>query len=250
MPLFIFVVGAAIGSFLNVCVFRIPEGASIVFPASRCPACKKPISYGDNIPIISYLILRGACRHCGVKISPQYPAVEALTGLLALLLFFKYGLSFQLLFSFIFTAALIVVAFIDLRRQIIPHVITLPGIPLFFMAGVFFMGTGALDAFLGVMIGAGCLYFVAVYYEWLTDREGMGGGDVNLLAMMGAFLGWQSLIYIVLAASLSGAVIGITVMAWKGKDSKFAIPFGPFLSIGAVSYLFVGEYFMRFLLGR
>lgn len=250
MPLFIFVVGASIGSFLNVCIFRIPEGQSIVMPASHCMACNKPLRLRDNIPIISYIVLRGSCRHCGAGISIQYPAVEALTGTMALLLFFKYGISWHFLFTFIFTASLIVITVIDLRHQIIPHVITLPGIPLFFLAAVFLLGVSALDAFLGVMIGAGCLYFVAVYYEWLTDREGMGGGDINLLAMMGAFLGWQSLIYIVLAASLSGAVIGIAAMAWKGKNSQYAVPFGPFLSIGAVSYLFIGEWFLAFLTGR
>lgn len=250
MPLFIFVVGASIGSFLNVCIFRIPGGQSIVMPASHCMACGKPLRLRDNIPIISYILLRGACRQCGAPISLQYPAVEALTGVMALVLFFKYGISWHFLFTFIFTASLIVITVIDLRHQIIPHVITLPGIPFFFLAAVFLLGVSALDAFLGVMIGAGCLYFVAVYYEWLTDREGMGGGDVNLLAMMGAFLGWQSLIYIVLAASLSGAVIGIAVMAWKGKNSQYAIPFGPFLSIGAVSYFFVGEWFLALIAGR
>lgn len=250
MPVFIFVAGASIGSFLNVCIFRIPEGNSIVMPASHCMTCGKPLRLHDNIPIISYIFLRGACRHCGAGISLQYPAVETLTGVMALLLFFKYGLSWHFLATFLFTASLIVITVIDLRHQIIPHVITLPGIPVFFLAAVFLLKLSALDAFLGIMIGAGCLYFVAVYYEWLTDREGMGGGDINLLAMIGAFLGWQSLIYVVLAASLSGAVIGIAAMAWKGKNSQYAVPFGPFLSIGAVSYLFVGEWFLALLAGR
>ena len=242
MSLLIFVIGAAIGSFLNVCIYRLPEEKSIAIPPSHCLSCGEPIAWCDNIPIISYLLLRGACRRCSAKISFQYPLVEFLTGVIAVALFFIYNISFQLIFVFVFLASLIVVTVIDLRHQIIPHVITLPGIPLFFIASVFFMDVKPLDAFLGIMIGAGSLYFVAVYYEWLTNREGMGGGDVNLLAMMGAFMGWHSLIHIILVASLAGAVTGLAAIALKGKNSQYAIPFGPFLSLGALSYLLFGDY--------
>jgi leader peptidase (prepilin peptidase)/N-methyltransferase len=247
LAFFFFIAGAAVGSFLNVCIFRIPEGKSIVLPASHCFNCGTPIRFYDNIPIFSYLILRGSCRNCRAKISLQYPIVELLTGLAALALYLTYGLTFAFLFTFLFTAALIVITFIDLRHQIIPHVVTLPGIPVFFLAAVFFMDITPVESFLGIMIGAACLYFVAVYYEALTGREGMGGGDINLLAMMGGFLGWKALIYIVLVSSFTGAVIGIALMILKGKDTKYAVPFGPFLSIGAVSYLFVGEQIFRFL---
>lgn len=250
LSVFFFVVGAAVGSFLNVCIFRIPEGKSIVLPSSHCFSCGKPIHFYDNIPILSFLILRGACRNCGTKLSFQYPAVELLTGVMSFVLYRTCGLSFSFLFTFLFTAALIVITFIDLRHQIIPHALTLPGIPFFYFAAVFFMGLPPLDGFLGIMIGAGSLYFVAVYYEALTGREGMGGGDINLIAMMGGFWGWKSLIYIILVASFAGAIIGITLMIGKGKDTKYAVPFGPFLSIGAVSYLFFGEYWVRFLFMR
>lgn len=248
MAVFSFVVGAVVGSFLNVCIYRLPAGASIVTPGSHCLSCGQPIRWRDNIPIVSYFLLGGACRHCRAKLSPQYPAVEFLTAVIALLLFLQYGLSASLLSAFLFSAALIVISVIDLRHQIIPHSITLPGIPLFFLAGVFWMNVGPLDAFLGIMIGAGSLYFVAVYYEWLTGREGMGGGDINLLAMAGAFLGWKALIHIVLVASLTGAVVGIGAMIRQGKTSQYAVPFGPFLSIGAVSYLFFGDYLL-YLIG-
>lgn len=250
MPLFVFIVGAAIGSFLNVCIFRIPDGASIVFPASHCLSCKTRLKAYDNIPILSYLLLRGRCRECGTSISVQYPLVELGAGLAALVIFLFWGLSWSLLMNFTFVASLIVVTVIDLRHQIIPHLITLPGIPLFAVAAVLFLDVSPLDSFLGIMIGAGTLYFVAVYYEWITDREGMGGGDVNLLAMMGAFLGWQSLLHIILVASFSGAVIGIAAMLRQGKDTRYAVPFGPFLAIGAVSYLFLGNSILAVLAGR
>ncbi|MEW6334908.1 MAG: prepilin peptidase [Thermodesulfobacteriota bacterium] len=240
LPGVIALAGAAVGSFLNVCICRIPEGLSIVSPGSRCPKCGRPIRPYDNIPILSYLLLGARCRDCQGRISPRYPLVELLTAAFAWLLFRKYGLTPAFLAVFVFICALIVVTFIDLDRQIIPHVITLGGIPVFALLAVFFMGLSALDAFLGVMIGAGTLYFVAVYYEALTGREGMGGGDVNLLAMLGAFLGWKSLLFILLVSSLLGAVAGIAIILVKRKDMRYAVPFGPFLCIAAVLYLFYG----------
>ncbi len=251
LDIFFTVMGAAIGSFLNVCILRLPEeGQSIVRPASRCPRCGHAIRWYDNVPILSYLVLRGACRDCGGKISPQYPLIEALTALLAFLLFRKYGLGWAYLSSFLFACALVVITFIDLRHQIIPHTVTLPGIPLFMAAAVLFMGCRFVDVFLGAMIGAATLYFVAVYYEALTGREGMGGGDVNLLAMIGAFFGWKSLLFVVLASSLLGALVGVAVMVAKGKDMKYAIPFGPFLCIAAGVYLFFGERLLDFIILR
>ena len=232
--------GAAVGSFLNVCILRIPEGLSIVSPASRCPSCGHPIRWYDNIPVVGFLILKGRCRDCRATISPRYPLVELTTAVLAWLLLRKYGFTPLLLITFFFTAVLIVVSLIDLDRQIIPHRITLTGIPIFSMLAVFFMGLSPVEVFLGVMIGAGTLYFVAVYYEALTGREGMGGGDVNLLAMFGAFLGWKALPFILLASSLLGVLVGGAVILWKGKDLRYAIPFGPFLCLAALLYLFFG----------
>lgn len=242
MYLLVAVFGAAIGSFLNVCISRLPEGASLVFPASHCPLCRHPIRYADNIPIISYLILRGRCRHCGEKIRIRYLIVEALTAVLAVLLFRKFGLSPSFVLSFLFICCLIVITFIDLDLQIIPDVITLPGIPFFSLAAVFFMNLSFLDVALGILLGGGVLYAVAFGYERLTKREGMGSGDIKLLAMLGAFLGAKSLIFILLASSLTGAVVGIALILAKGKDMKYAIPFGPFLSLAAVAYIFFGDY--------
>ena len=244
------VAGAAIGSFLNVLIYRIPEGQSIVFPSSRCPKCTHSIRFYDNIPIISYLVLRGRCRDCREKISLRYPIVEAITALLSMFLFWKYGLSIKYVFSFTFTCALIVITFIDLDHQIIPDVITLPGIPLFFLMAVFFMGIPILEALLGILIGGGCLFAIAFLYEIITRREGMGGGDIKLLAMLGAFLGWKSIFFILFVSSLLGAVVGISVMIAKGKDMKYAVPFGPFLSIAAIAYLFVGIDVMNYLYYR
>ncbi|MGA2331336.1 MAG: prepilin peptidase [Syntrophales bacterium] len=247
LSIFLTCVGAAVGSFLNVLIFRIPEGQSIVLPSSHCQKCGHAIRVYDNIPIISYLILRGKCRDCHEKISLQYPIVEAITAVMSLLLFLKFGLSFKYLSSFIFTCALIAITFIDLRHQIIPDVISLPGIPVFFLLAVFFMDVTIWEALLGTLIGGGCLFAIAFIYEIITKREGMGGGDIKLLAMLGAFLGWKSLFFVLFASSLLGGIVGVSAMIVKGQDMKYALPFGPFLSIAAVAYLFVGEDVTRFL---
>jgi leader peptidase (prepilin peptidase)/N-methyltransferase len=248
LDIFLTVVGAAIGSFLNVLICRLPEELSIIFPSSHCPKCKHAIRFYDNIPIISYLLLKGRCRDCHDKISFRYPFVETLTAVMSLMLFWKFGFSLQYLFTFIFSCSLIVITFIDFDHQIIPDVITLPGIPLFSLGAVFFMGIPWLEVVLGVLIGGGCLYVVAVGYELITNREGMGGGDIKLLAMMGGFLGWKSLFFIVFVSSLLGALVGVSVMIVRGKDMKYAVPFGPFLSIAAVAYLFVGQKVMGLFL--
>lgn len=246
--IFAFTLGAVVGSFLNVCIWRIPEGMSIVSPASHCPECGHSIPFYDNIPLVSYLLLRGRCRACGVRISPRYPLVEGLTALMALFLFWKFGLSLKFLAAFVFVSALILITFIDIDHQIIPDVISLPGIPICFLMAVFVMKLPFLEALLGLLIGGGSLYLIAVLYEVATKREGMGGGDIKLLAMLGAFLGWKSLLFILLVSSLVGAVVGISVMLVKGADMKYAVPFGPFLSIAAIAYLFVGEYAVNLLL--
>ncbi|PKN32734.1 MAG: prepilin peptidase [Deltaproteobacteria bacterium HGW-Deltaproteobacteria-19] len=249
MDIFITVAAACVGSFLNVCIARMPvEGQSIVKPASRCPRCGHPIRMYDNIPIVSWLILRGKCRDCGEPISFRYPLVEGLTAILGLTLFKLFGLGLPFLAAFLFVSALVVITFIDLDHQIIPHAITLPGIPICFLMAVFIMRIPAVDSFLGIMIGAGTLYFVAVYFEAITGREGMGGGDVNLLAMMGAFFGWKSLLFIILMSSFTGAIAGLGYILLKKKDRATPIPFGPFLCLGALGYLFAGDAFFRWLL--
>jgi leader peptidase (prepilin peptidase) / N-methyltransferase len=245
--MFVFILGAAIGSFLNVCIFRLPAQQSIVRPLSQCPKCHHPIRFYDNIPLVSYLILKGKCRDCSNEISWRYPLVEFVTAILALLLFGKFSLTLNFLVFFIFTAVLIVVTFIDLDHQIIPDILTLPGIPIFFLLAVFAVKVPWMEAAIGLLIGGGVLLAIAFGYELITRREGMGGGDIKLLAMIGGFLGWKSLIFILLFSSFLGAIVGIAIMVIKKQDMKFAVPFGPFLSAAAVAYLFWGDTFMNFL---
>lgn len=247
MNCFVFIFGAAIGSFLNVCIFRLPAKISIIKPNSQCPHCHHPIRFYDNIPIISFIFLQGVCRYCNKAISWRYPLVELITAVLALLLFIKFGLSLKFFAFFIFTAVLIVITFIDLDHQIIPDILTLPGIPIFFLAAVFCTEVPWLDALLGVLIGGGILFVIAMVYELISKREGMGGGDIKLLAMIGGFLGWKSLIFILLFSSFAGAVVGLVAMIIKKQDMKYAVPFGPFLSAAVVAYIFWGEKFTRFL---
>jgi len=235
-----FVFGALIGSFLNVCIWRIPEEKSIVFPSSHCPKCGKSIRPFDNIPVLSWLILRGRCRDCGEPISPRYPLVEILTALLSLAMFWQYGPSLEYLAAFLFAAVLVVITFIDFDHQIIPDVISLPGIPVFFLLAVFVMGIGFVESILGILIGGGFLYLIAVGYELLTKREGMGGGDIKLLAMIGAFVGWKGVLFTIFVASLSGSLAGLALMLHSHEGMKLAVPFGPFLAVGALGYLFIG----------
>ncbi len=233
--------GALIGSFLNVCIFRLPKGESIVWPGSHCPYCKKPIKAYDNIPILSFILLRGKCRECHSPISVQYPLVEGVTALSSLFLLTTFGPSLSYLVYFIFIVSLIVITVIDLYHQIIPDVISLPGIGIGLLASLIIPQITFLNSLIGILLGGGSLFIVATVYQWLFKREGMGGGDVKLLAMIGAFLGWKSVILTILLSSLIGSITGIIIMVLKGKDFKYAIPFGPFLSLGAVIALFYGE---------
>lgn len=240
-----FLVGAVVGSFLNVCIYRLPAEKSVITPPSHCPSCGDTIRFYDNIPILSYLFLRGRCRRCRERISPRYPLVETLTGLMAVLVVLKFGVGLSMLVAFAFVAVLIVITFIDLDHQIIPHALTLPGMPLFLLVGVTVMGVRLSDALCGLFAGIAVLYIIAVYYEALTGNEGMGGGDLNLLGMIGGFLGWQALPVVLLVGSLVGAAVGVFLILVQGRDLKYAVPFGPFLSLGGVVYLFWGHYLMR-----
>jgi leader peptidase (prepilin peptidase)/N-methyltransferase len=245
MPLvfyiFAFIFGAVVGSFLNVCIYRLPEEKSVVFPPSACPNCGYQIRWYDNVPIFSFLLLRAKCRSCKTPISWRYPLVEALNGTLTLLLFMKYGPSLPFLALFIFCSSLVVITFIDLDHQIIPDEISLPGIVIGFIFSFFLPWSGWLNSLSGILLGGGSLFLVAWGYEKLTGKEGMGGGDIKLLAMMGGFLGWRSVPFIIFAASLVGSVIGVSTMLIQKKDGKLAIPFGPFLAFGAILYIFYGR---------
>jgi leader peptidase (prepilin peptidase)/N-methyltransferase len=240
--------GALVGSFLNVCIVRLPKEESIITPGSHCPHCKKPIKFYDNIPLVSYLLLMGKCRYCKKTISPQYPLVEGITALSSLFLFMRFGPSLSYLIYFAFVAALIIITVIDLYHQIIPDVISLPGIGVGLLASLIFSRIAFLDSLIGVLLGGGSLFLVATLYQWFFKREGMGGGDVKLLAMIGAFLGWKTVILTILLSSLIGSISGIIIIVLKGKDFKYAIPFGPFLSLGAVISLFYGNHIINWYL--
>jgi len=248
LSVFSIIFGAMVGSFLNVCIYRLPKEESIIWPRSHCPTCKKMIRFYDNIPLISYLLLRGRCRYCKGPISLQYPLVEGITALSSLFLIIKFGPSLSYLFYFAFVAALIAITVIDLYHQIIPDGISLPGIGVGLLASLVIPQITFFNSLMGILLGGGSLFLVATLYEWIFKREGMGGGDVKLLAMIGAFLGWKAVILTILLSSLIGSTTGILIMILKGKDFKYAIPFGPFLSMGAVIALFYGENLIRWYL--
>jgi leader peptidase (prepilin peptidase)/N-methyltransferase len=242
------ILGAMVGSFLNVCIHRLPKEESVVRPGSHCPKCKTPIRFYDNIPLLSYLLLKGKCRYCHTSISIQYPIVEAVTALSSFFLFVTFGVSWSYIYYFSFVAALIAITVIDLYHQIIPDVISLPGIVVGLLGSLVIPQITFWTSLIGMVVGGGSLFLVATGYQWLFKREGMGGGDVKLLAMIGAFLGWKAVILTILLSSFIGSIIGIAVMLIKGKDFKYAIPFGPFLALGAVISLFWGEDLIRWYL--
>jgi leader peptidase (prepilin peptidase)/N-methyltransferase len=236
-----FIFGACIGSFLNVCIYRIPAALSIVHPGSSCPRCKTMIPFYDNIPILSYLLLMGKCRSCGASIALRYPFVELLGGLFALACTLSFGPTIHGLVVFVFIATLTVVTFIDLDHRIIPDSISLPGIPLFFLAALAVPTVTWRASAIGIVAGGGSLFAVAWVYQLITGREGMGGGDIKLLAMIGAMIGWQGILFTLFAASAIGTIVGLLAMIRSGKGMKLAIPFGPFLAMGAIIYVFFGE---------
>jgi len=245
----LFIFGSIVGSFLNVCIVRIPKKESLIHPPSHCPNCKNPIPFYDNIPLISYLCLWGRCRFCRKPISARYFFVELLTAALAVALSARFGLGLGFFANFVLVAALIVIAFIDLDVRIVPDIISLPGIALGLFLSVvqrpwptdpLSVPPSPLSSLLGIILGGGTLIVVAMAYHGITGVEGMGGGDIKLLAMTGAFLGWPSVPLTLFAASLAGSVVGLAFMAAKGVDSKFALPFAPFLCTGALFYLFFG----------
>jgi len=246
--IFSIIFGAIVGSFLNVCILRLPKEESIITPGSHCPHCNTPIKFYDNIPLVSYVLLKGRCRYCHNPISIQYPLVEGIAALGSFLLFLRFGPSVAYLIYFAFLSALIVITVIDLDIQEIPTVVSVPGIGAGLLASLVLPQTTFVESLSGALIGAGSLYLVAKVYYLLTGREGMGLGDADLLAMIGAFLGWKGVILTILLSSLIGSITGIIIMVSKGKDFKYAIPFGPFLSLGAVIALFYGENIIRWYL--
>jgi leader peptidase (prepilin peptidase)/N-methyltransferase len=246
--LVVLIFGLIIGSFLNVCIYRIPEGKSILWPGSQCPFCHHKLRWYHNIPVLSYVVLKGRCAFCGEKISVRYPAVELLTGILFVLVFSRYSLTFAALIYSFFTALLIVITFIDLDFQIIPDVISLPGILAGFIFSFFIPWLSWTDSLFGIVLGGGSLYLVAAIYKLLTRVDGMGGGDIKLLAMIGGFLGWKAILPVIFISSMVGCLVGIPLMWLKGRGTRLAIPFGPFLALGAVIYLLYGKHLIEWYL--
>jgi leader peptidase (prepilin peptidase)/N-methyltransferase len=238
--IFVFIFGLCIGSFLNVCIYRLPESKSIVHPRSMCPNCGALIRWYDNIPILSYIALRGKCRHCSVSIPLRYPVVELISGGFALGVYLKYGIRFEALIYYAFIATLLVITFIDIDHQIIPDVVTLPGIPIFFAASFALAQITFVESILGILVGGGSLFLVAWLYQLLTKKEGMGGGDIKLLAMIGAIIGWKGVFFTIFLASAIGTLTGLLIMLKTRKTMKLAVPFGPFLALGGISYILFG----------
>ncbi len=232
--------GLCVGSFLNVCIYRIPLSKSIAFPGSSCCRCSSPIRFYDNIPVLSFIWLKGKCRKCGCKISLRYPMVEITTSLIFLSVFLNFGFCFESIIYLIFLSSLIIIIFIDIDHQIIPDIITLPGIIFFLCTSFFTHSITFIQSLFGIIAGGGSLLLVAWTYYLLTKKEGMGGGDIKLLAMIGAFIGWKGVIFTIFIASFTGTIAGILIILIKGKSFKDKIPFGPFLSIGAMTYIFLG----------
>lgn len=241
--------GLCVGSFLNVCIYRVPLSRSIVRPGSSCPSCEAHIRWFDNIPVLSYLILKGRCRNCQCRFSVRYPAIETLTGCFALIALINFGLSASALVHFIFFSVLITITFIDIDHRIIPDVISLPGIPLFFLLSFAVPTVTWQEAALGIIVGGGSLWLVAWLYERLTGKAGMGGGDIKLLGMIGAFIGWKGVLFTVFFSSLTGSVIGLSIMVAQKGNMKLAIPYGPFLATGGAVYTLCGAQLIDWYLG-
>mgnify|MGYP001092499501 CR=1 FL=1 len=266
MPLFLLfytLIGLVIGSFLNVCIVRLPRHQSVILPGSRCPHCGSRIRPYDNIPVLSYLWLRGKCRSCGLRISLQYPAVELLTGLAFLLCASSWGPAAPAFLNSLFLSGLIVLGFIDYQHQTLPNRVTLPGAVagfLFssFQARAFFedpltCGLASLlsqenpdsilpyaGSALGALIGAGFLFVVAFAYQVLRKRQGLGMGDVKMLAMVGSFLGWRPALLTIFVASLLGSILGVFLILFRGKNLQSRLAFGTFLGTAAALILFFG----------
>jgi len=240
-----------IGSFLNVVICRVPKmlleqtpssaPVNLFFPRSHCPHCQATISWLCNVPILSFVFLRGRCANCRTKISLQYPIVELLTGVLSFYIATRFGFSHFTLLSLLLAWALIALTFIDLNHTILPDSITLPFLWLGLMvntSGIFTTPTAAIQ---GAIIGYLSLWTIYWVFKWLTQKEGIGYGDFKLLAMLGAWFGWQALPFIILVSSGLGSIVGISLILFKGKNRHTEIPFGPFLAIGGLSYLLMGK---------
>lgn len=241
LPFLIFVLGLLLGSFANVVIIRMPAGLSVVTPRSHCGNCKKLIPWYDNIPFFSWFVLRGKCRNCKTPFSIRYALVELLMALAFLAIYLKVGVSWLLLEYLVFVFGLITVSFIDIDHMILPDEFTLSGIVIGLLGAFLNPEREFISALWGVLLGGGFLWAIAVIYQAIRKQEGMGGGDIKLLAWMGALLGWTSIPFIILTSSLVGTLVGLLQMRKAGDGLSTAIPFGPFLALGALIYILAGE---------
>ncbi|PJA32902.1 MAG: prepilin peptidase [Zetaproteobacteria bacterium CG_4_9_14_3_um_filter_53_7] len=247
MLLLAVVVGMIFGSFANVCVHRIPQGESIAFPGSHCPKCNHAIAFYDNIPLISWLLLGGRCRHCQAAISWRYPLLELLMGLSWGLLAWHYGPTLMLLEALCLFFLLWILTFIDLETFLLPNVLTFPGIALG-LAFAWLFGDWQ-DALIGAIAGYAVLWLVARLFLKMTGQEGMGYGDFKLLAMLGAFMGWQALPFIIFSSSVAGSVIGAVMLKLSGRGLRSEIPFGPYLAVAGMCWYVWHEQILDWYLG-
>ena len=233
-----FILGTMIGSFANVCIYRLPLSLNLVTPGSHCTKCKTMISWYENIPVISFLVLRARCRHCGISIGWIHPFIELLIGFLALACVLRFGVTFQTFYFFVLLTSLIIASFIDLEHRIIPDSISIGGMIVGFLVAVLYQWAGKswhismIDSMLGLLIGGGFLWSIAWGYEKITGREGMGFGDVKLVALFGANVGWQGALVSIFVGSLLGSLVGLFLIVVQKKTRRAAIPFGPFLCFG------------------
>jgi len=265
-----FVFGLVVGSFLNVCIVRLPRGGSIATPPSHCPRCKRGIKFYDNIPVISFLLLRGKCRNCGEPISWQYPLVELMNALVYVWIVSEFQLGGEAVLMMVFCSSLIVITFIDLDHLIIPDVISLPGMLIGLSLAPFFMSslgdplpfhlnrflphagpylTGFLNSLIGLILGGGPLLAIGWIWEKLRHVEAMGGGDVKLMGMVGSFLGWKGALLTIMLGALAGSIVGVLLIVLKRHKMEKYIPFGPFLAVGAVASAFYGTDIVAWYLG-
>ena len=242
------VLGLVVGSFLNVCIHRLPLGQSIVSPGSRCPGCGYSLRWFDNIPVISYAVLGGRCRTCGASISARYPIVELLTMGVFVAHYFAFGVDILLVPRLLLACALIVLFAIDLEHHLLPNAITLPGIAVG-LAFSLLLPPGLQSALLGVLVGGGVLWLIGEAYFRFAGQEGMGGGDVKMLAMIGAFLGWKLVLVTLVFSSVAGSVIGLLVLATRRGGMKYALPYGTFLALGAIIASLFGERIVGWYVG-
>lgn len=246
---YVFVLGAIVGSFLNVLIYRIPAGKSIVRPRSFCPNCERKIPWYHNIPVLSYIWLRARCAYCRHWISPVYPFVELLTGFYFLMLFSYYGPHPAFLVYAVFGCAMIALIFIDYYHRLLPRVITFPALALGFASSFVNPYINPLQSALGIVLGGLLPTLVLVLYKWIRKKEGMGHGDIILLAVVGAFLGWKMVFLVILVSSLLGVIIGgIAVFAMK-KGADFPLPFGSFIGAVALAAVFWGRYIWKLYMG-